>query len=78
MALLVFLYYSVLGGTRLRSRLRHSSASRKAAGSSPDEVIRFVNCPSPSSRTVDLGVDSASNRNEYEADNLTAICEPIV
>jgi hypothetical protein len=31
----------------------------------PDEV-EFFNLPNPSSRTMDLGVDSASNRNEYQ------------
>jgi hypothetical protein len=45
---------------------RHYATSRKVAGSIPDEVIRFFNWPNPSSRTVALGVDSASNRNEYQ------------
>jgi hypothetical protein len=43
-------------------------------GSNPDDVIEFFNYYGP-------GVESASNRNEYQArkdDNLTAICEPIV
>jgi len=34
---------------------------RKVAGSIPDGVIVIF----PSDRTVTLGVDSASNRNEY-------------
>jgi hypothetical protein len=64
----------------------------KPADSIPDEVIAFFNLPHPSSRTMALWVDSASNRNEYQesswglkgdllarkADNLTAICELIV
>jgi hypothetical protein len=45
--------------------------------------------PNPSSRITAMGVDSGSNRNEYQesscgkglparkADNLAAICEPI-
>jgi hypothetical protein len=37
---------------------------RKVAGSSPDEVD-FLNRPNPSGRTGP-GVDSASNRNEYQ------------
>jgi hypothetical protein len=37
----------------------------KVVGSSPDEVD-FLNWPNPSSRTMSLGVDSASNRNEYQ------------
>jgi hypothetical protein len=56
----------------------------------PDEVDFFFNLPNPSSRTMAPGIDSASNRNEYQeftlgkkrpeckADNLTAIYEPIV
>jgi hypothetical protein len=39
------------------------ATNRKVAGSIPDEVIRFFNLPNISSRT---GVDSASNRNEYQ------------
>jgi hypothetical protein len=42
----------------------HYAASRKVAGSSPDEVD-FLNWPNPSGRTGP-GVDSASNRNEYQ------------
>jgi actin-related protein len=63
--------------------------SRKVAGSGPDEVDVF-NLPNPSSHIIP-GVDSASNRNEYQesswggkgrlackTDNHTAICEPTV
>jgi hypothetical protein len=63
---------------------------RKVAGSVPDEVIFFQLSWSFQSH-YGPGVDSASNRNEYQesswgkggrparkADNLTAICEPIV
>jgi hypothetical protein len=59
-----------------------SKTSQKVAGSSPDEVIDFFfNLPKPSSEC---------NRNEYQeiflvvkrgrrkADNLTAVCGPIV
>jgi hypothetical protein len=66
------------------------ATSRKVAGSSHDDVNVF-NLPNPSSRIMAPGVDSASNRNEYQesfwggkwrtarkADNLTAICEPTV
>jgi hypothetical protein len=45
-------------GTRQRSWLRYYAASQKVVGSRPDE--------DPSSRTMALGVDSASNRNEYQ------------
>jgi hypothetical protein len=61
------------------------------AGSSPDEVD-FFNLPNPSSRTMALGstqpLTEMSTRNlpgdgvkggpMRKADNLTAICEPIV
>jgi hypothetical protein len=59
-------------------------------GSSPDEVIEFFNWPNPSSRGMALGssqpLAGLSIRNlpgsngwpERKADNLTAICEPIV
>jgi hypothetical protein len=52
--------------------------------------VDFFNWPNPSSRTMVLEIDLASNRNEYQeysggkgrparkADNRTAICEPIV
>jgi hypothetical protein len=42
----------------------HYAASWKVADSSPDEVD-FLNWSNPSGRTGP-GVDSASNRNEYE------------
>jgi hypothetical protein len=60
------------------------------AGSIPDEVVEFFSCPSSSSRTVALGLTqpltemSAGNipggrgRPALKADNLIAICEPIV
>jgi hypothetical protein len=62
-------------------------------GSRPDEVTEFFDLPNPSSCTRPWGF-SASYRNEYQkqtnnvsggkmqlahkADNLAAICEPIV
>jgi hypothetical protein len=60
------------------------------AGSIPDEVIGFFNWPNPSSLTMALGstqpLTEMSTRNlpggkgrpAREADNLIAICEPIV
>jgi hypothetical protein len=63
------------------------ATSRKVTGSSPDEVDIF-NLPNPSSRTLALGSTqpltemSARNlpggRPACKADNLSAICEPIV
>jgi hypothetical protein len=64
--------------------------SRKVAGSIPDEVIGFFNWSNSSSRTMALGstqpLIETSTRNfpdgkerpARKADNLTAICEPIV
>jgi hypothetical protein len=59
------------------------------AGSIPDDVIGFFISPNPSSRTMALGstqpLSEMSTRNllaggwpARKADNLTAICEPIV
>jgi hypothetical protein len=47
------------------TRLRHYATSRKVAGSSPDEVIGFsIDLILPAA--LGPGVDSASNRNEYQ------------
>jgi hypothetical protein len=60
------------------------------AGSIPDGIIGFFNWTNPSNRTMSLGLRqpvtemSTSNlpggkgRPTCKADNLTAICEPIV
>jgi hypothetical protein len=71
--------------------LRNYARSRKVAGSNTDEVIGFFQLTSPFQPHYGPGVNSASNRNEYQesssvckelpapkADNLRAICEPIV
>jgi hypothetical protein len=56
----------------------------------PDEIIGFFNLPNPSSCTIALGstqrvtemsiknLPGGKGRPERKADNLTAICEPIV
>jgi hypothetical protein len=66
------------------------STSRYVAGSIPDEVTGFFNWPNPSSRTMALGLTQPltetatgnpprdKGRPARGADNLTAICEPIV
>jgi hypothetical protein len=64
----------------------HFAINRKVAASIPDEVIAFSNCPNPSSRTADLrstqplarNLPGGKGRPPRKADNLTAICEPIV
>jgi hypothetical protein len=68
----------------------HYATSRKIVVSISDEVIGFFNWPNPSSRTMALGstqpLTEMSTRNLHGgkgraargADNLTAICEPIV
>jgi hypothetical protein len=55
-----------------------------------DEVIGFFNLPNPSSRTMVLGsiqpltemstrnIPGRKGRPVSKADNLTAICEPII
>ena len=53
-------------GTRWRSWLRHYATSPKVAGSIPDGVIGIFHWHNPFGRTMALGVDSASNRNEYQ------------
>jgi hypothetical protein len=70
--------------------LRNYAASRKVAGSIPNEVIEFFKLPNPSSRTMALvstqPLTEMGTRNipvgkwllARKADNLTAICEPIV
>jgi hypothetical protein len=66
------------------------ATSRKVAGSIPDEVIGFFNWPNLYSRIMAFGptqpLTEMSTRNlpgtkrqpARGADNLTAICEPIV
>jgi hypothetical protein len=40
--------------------------NRKVAGSIPDGVTRYFRLHNSSDRTMALGFDSASNRNEYQ------------
>ena len=54
-----------LWGTRWRNWLRHCSTSQKVAGSIPDGVIGVLHLHNPFGRPGP-GVDSASNRNEYQ------------
>jgi hypothetical protein len=70
--------------------LRNYATGRKVAGSIPFEVIEIFNLPNPSSRIMALGsiqpLTEMSTRNlpggkgrpALNADNLIAICEPIV
>jgi hypothetical protein len=63
---------------------------RKVAGSFPDEVTGYFNRPNSSSFTMVLGstlplgdvctrnLPGGKGRPARKADNLTAICEPIV
>jgi hypothetical protein len=73
-------------GTRWRSWSRHYASSRKVAGSIPDKIIRLINWPNPSSRTITLGstqpltemstrnLPGGKGRSARMGDNLTAIC----
>jgi hypothetical protein len=68
----------------------HYATSQQVAGSVPDEIIGFFSWPDPSSHTLALAssqpLTEISTRNlpgckgwaARKADNLTAICEPIV
>jgi hypothetical protein len=61
--------------------------ANKVAGSIPDKVIQFLNCPNPSSSTIALGstqpltemstvnLPGGKGQPACKADNLTAICE---
>jgi hypothetical protein len=82
--------FSYTGGTHWHSWSRHYATSRKITGWNPDEVIAFFNWRNPSSRTMALGstqpLTEMSTRNLFwgigrparKADNLTAICQPIL
>jgi hypothetical protein len=62
----------------------------KAASSIPNDIIGFFNLFNPSSRTMALGstqsltemsirnLPGGKGRSLHKADNLTAICEPII
>jgi hypothetical protein len=62
----------------------------EVAGSIPNEDIGFFNCFNPSSRSIALestqpltemstrNIRGGKGRPAHEADNLTAICYPIV
>jgi hypothetical protein len=68
----------------------HCSTTRKVAGSITNNIIEFLNWPNSFSLTMALGstqpLTEMSTRNLTEckgrparkADNLTAICEPMV
>jgi hypothetical protein len=53
-------------GTRWRSWLGHCATTRKVASSISDGVIGIFHWHYPSGRTISPGVDSVSNRNEYQ------------
>jgi len=53
-------------GTRWRSWLRHCATCRKVAGSIPDGVIAIFHLTQSFRPQYGPGVDSASNRNEYQ------------
>jgi hypothetical protein len=74
----------------LRIYLLDYATSRKVAGSIPDEVCGIFSWPNPSIRTMALwstepltemntrNLPGDKGRPARKADNLTAICEPIV
>jgi hypothetical protein len=74
----------------LRRHASRYATSQKVAGSVPDEVTGFCTWPNPSSRTMAPGstqpltemstrdLPGGKGRPARKADDLTAICEPIV
>jgi hypothetical protein len=77
-------------GHAVHSWLRHYATSRKVTVSIPDEVIRFFNWRNLPSRTMtlwsnqplaemsNLNLPGGKGRLGRKADNLIAICEPII
>jgi hypothetical protein len=73
--------------TNVYSVFRHYAASRKVAGSIPDEVIGFISSPNPSSRIMTTGstqplaemstrnIPAGKGRQAPKADNITAVCK---
>jgi hypothetical protein len=53
-------------GTAVAQWLRYCASNWKVAGSIADGVIGFFRWHNPSNRTMSLGVDSASNKCEYQ------------
>ena len=59
-------YTSLISGTALAQWLRCCATNRKVAGSIPASVSGFSSDIKPFRSHYDPGVDSASNRNEYQ------------
>ena len=53
-------------GRAVAQWLRHYATNRQVAGSIPHGFIGIFQWHNPSGRTMALGVDSDSNRNEYQ------------
>ena len=49
-----------------KANLRHCNTSRKVSGSIPDGVTGIFLWHNPSDRTMSLGLNQVSNRNEYQ------------
>ena len=57
-------------GTAVAQWLRYCATNQEVVGSIPDGVIGVFHLHNTSDRTMALGVDSASNRNEYQENFL--------
>jgi hypothetical protein len=89
-AVAVLIIIIIIGVTPWRNGLRYYTTSRKVAGSIPVEVFGYFNWPNSSSRTIGLGstqpltemsirnLPGDKGRPAPKADNLPAICEPII
>jgi len=62
----ILLSLCIQDGTGVAQWLRFCATNRKFAGSIPDVVIGIFHRHNPSDRTIPHGVDSTSNRNEYQ------------
>jgi hypothetical protein len=63
-------------GAAYRSWLRHCAASLKVAGSIPDKVA--LGSTQPLTEMSARNLPGGKGRPARKADNLTAICEPVI
>ena len=66
----IYIYIYNFRGTAVAQRLKCCATNRKVAGSIPDGVTEIFHLHNPADRTMAPGVDSASNRNEYQENFL--------
>jgi len=62
----ILILYLTQGGKAVALWLRCCATNRKVAGSTPDSVIGIFHWHNTSDRHYGPGIDSGSNRNEYQ------------